>query len=308
LFCKFLKFTGRNSFKGNDIPVKEDVKAKDKHDHRRKAGDYHETLSERHYTSKSQHEGNYCHGDRIKPEKYDGNSTFETFMIQFDNFAEHNHWNDLSKLHYLRWAVTRTATQMLLGTEGMTYRQLLARLRSRFGNQEMEAKYLTELQCRRRNKGESFKELAQDIRRLMLLSYPHERSSMSENMEKEYFIAAIDDPELELKVREKEPKTLDAAQNYAQRLEMYNGAVHQGHRRYARKVTASPDSRSSSLEERIVKHDHSRSKSRQRRDESSSQNRETMKLVCQVNATRRKEETTTGLCAINQSINQGLPK
>jgi len=160
---------------------------------------------------------------------------------------------------------------MLLGTEGMSYSQLLARIQSRYGNQEMEAKHLTELQCRRRNKGESFRELAQDIRRLMLLSYPNERSSMSENMEKEYFIAAIDDPELELKVREKEPKNIDAAQNYAQRLEMYKGAVHQGHRRYARKVAASPDSRSSSIEERTAKHDYSRSKSRQQHDESSSQ-------------------------------------
>jgi len=135
----------------------------------------------------------------------------------------------------------------------------------------MEAKHLTELQCRRRNKGESFRELAQDIRRLMLLSYPNERSSMSENMMKENFIAAIDDPELELKVRDKEPKNIDAAQNYAERLEFYKGAVHQGHRRNAKRVTASPDSRSSSLEERTLKRDYSRSKSRQRFDESSSQ-------------------------------------
>jgi len=94
----------------------------------------------------------------MKPPQFDGNSSFETFLIQFDNCAEHNRWDELDKLHYLRSALTETATQMSLGTEGMSYSQLLARIRSRYGNQEMEAKHLTELQCRRRNKGESFRE------------------------------------------------------------------------------------------------------------------------------------------------------
>jgi len=241
------------------------VESKGKRNYRCKADSCHRKSPKHHYDSFRGRSG------LMKPPKFDGNSSFETFLIQFDNCAEHNHWDELDKLHFLRSALTETATQILLGTGGMSYSQLLDRLRSRYGSQEMEAKHLTELQCRRRNKGESFRELAQDIRRLMLMSYPNERSSMSENMAKEYFIAAIDDPELELKVREKEPKNIDAARNYAERLEFYKGTVHQGNRRYARRVAASPDSRSSSLEERTVKRDYSRSKSRQRLHESSSQ-------------------------------------
>ena len=117
----------------------------------------------------------------------------------------------------------------------------------------MEEKYQAELQCRRRNPGESLRELAQDIRRLMILAYSDDRSPMSEHLAKEHFISAIDEPELELKVREKEPQTLDAALKYAQRLEVFKNAIRQRRQRLSRKVAESSTSRSSSLEERLVK-------------------------------------------------------
>ena len=85
---------------------------------------------------------------------------------------------------------------MLWGTEEMSFRQLVARLRSRFDSLDMEEKYQAELQCRRRNPGESLRELAQDIRRLMILAYSDDRSPMSERLAKEHFISAIDEPEL----------------------------------------------------------------------------------------------------------------
>ena len=45
----------------------------------------------------------------------------------------------------------------------------------------------------------------------MMLAYPGDRSAMAERMAKEHFICALDDPELELKVKEKKPQTLDSA-------------------------------------------------------------------------------------------------
>jgi len=59
------------------------------------------------------------------------------------------------------------------------------------------------LSCRRRKPNESLRELAQDVRRLTMLAYPGDRSTMSERLAKEHFICAFDDPDLELKVREK---------------------------------------------------------------------------------------------------------
>jgi len=124
----------------------------------------------------------------------------------------------------------------------MSYKELVTRLRSRFGSLDMEEKYQTEIQCRRRKPSESLSELAQDIRRLMMLAYPGERSVMAERLAKEHFISTLDDAELELKVREKEPQTLDSAFKLAQCLEVFRNAVEQKvnlRRRLNRQVTES---------------------------------------------------------------------
>ena len=204
------------------------------------------------YGSETGRDRNRKSRGHMKPEKFDGNSCFETFLAQFNNCAQYNSWDVTEKLQYLRWSLTGVAARMLWGTEDMSYKELVARLRSRFGSLDMEEKYQAELQCRRRKPNESFRELAQDIRRLMMLAYPGDRSNMSERLAKEHFICAFDDPELELKVREKEPQTLDSALKYAQRLEVFRNAVRQRRLRMNRQVAQSPPSRSDSLEDRVA--------------------------------------------------------
>jgi len=60
--------------------------------------------------------------------------------VQFNNCAQFNRWNNSEKLHYLRWSLTGVAAQMLWETEDMSYRRLLAKLRSRFGSLDMQKK------------------------------------------------------------------------------------------------------------------------------------------------------------------------
>jgi len=144
----------------------------------------------------------------MKPEKYDGNSSFETFYCQFKNCAEYNQWNENEKRHYLRWSMTGIAASMLWDTDHMSYKELLARLRSRFGNVDMEEKFQLELQCYKRKSNETLRELAQSIRQKMMLAYPGDRSLIAEHLAKEHFICALDDPKLELKIREKKTKNI----------------------------------------------------------------------------------------------------
>jgi predicted aspartyl protease len=59
----------------------------------------------------------------------------------------------------------------------------------------------------------------------MTLAYPGERSGLSEHIARDMFLAALEDPDMELKIREKEPQTLDEAVKFAQRFEVYKGAV-----------------------------------------------------------------------------------
>ena len=189
----------------------------------------------------------------MQPEKYAGDTCFETFLVQFKNCAEYNCWTPSEKLHYLRWSLSGSAARMLWGTEHLSYDQLVNKLRSQFGSIDQEERYQAELQCCRRKPNESLRELASQIRHLMQLAYPGDRSIMSEHLAKEHFICALDDYELELKVREREPRTLDAAVKFAQRLEVFKNTVKQRRNRLSRRVEEqSSSSRSSSLDTRVA--------------------------------------------------------
>jgi len=122
----------------------------------------------------------------------------------------------------------------------------------------MKEKFQTELRCRRRNKGESLGELAQDIRRLMEMAYPGEKSSLSEHIARDSFLTALGDAELELKVRQREPKDLDETVGISQRIEVFRNTVEAstaGRHRVNRLVvdSCSKDKLSNNLETRLVK-------------------------------------------------------
>lgn len=113
----------------------------------------------------------------LKPDKYNGESSLETFLCGFENCAQYNRWDEEDKVAMLRWALCGNAAQLLWGTEKDSYGQLIEKLKNRFGASGLEVRYRTELRCRRRQLGESLRELAQDIRRLMVLAYPGEQTT-----------------------------------------------------------------------------------------------------------------------------------
>jgi len=160
----------------------------------------------------------------IKPEKFNGHGSFETFLLQFENCASYNKWSSADKAAHLRWSLTGTAAQLLWGSENLSYEDLLDKLKH-FSGKGMEEKFQTALWCRRRNRGESLRELFHDIRRLMTLSYPWEQSSLSEHIARDAYLSALADPEFELKIREREPVDLDDALRIAHRYEVFKGAV-----------------------------------------------------------------------------------
>ena len=166
------------------------------------------------------------HKHWIKPEKYDGQSSFENFMVTFDNAAEFNRWDAKEKLAFLRASLTGVAVQLLWGIGSLTYDQLVKKLQDRFGAAGMEDRYQAELRCRRRRPGESIRELAQDIRGLMLLAYPGQGDSvLGQHIARDAFLTALDDPELQMKIRDKDPETLEEAVRSASRFEVTRAAV-----------------------------------------------------------------------------------
>jgi len=81
----------------------------------------------------------------------------------------------------------------------------------RYSGKGMEERFQAELRCRRRHRKESFRKLTQDIWRLITLAYPGEKSSLAEHIARDVFLTVLNDPEFELKIREREPVDLDEA-------------------------------------------------------------------------------------------------
>ena len=165
----------------------------------------------------------------MKPDKFNGNGSVETFLAQFDICAEYNEWSDNDKAAHLKCCLVGAADQLIWdsGRAGvLSYGELRDKLRRRFGSQDQQEKFQAELRARRRRRGETLAELYQDVRRLMTLAYPGEgTSSLCEQIAKDHFIAALGDRDLELKIREREPRDLESAFKHAVRLEAYDKAV-----------------------------------------------------------------------------------
>ena len=150
----------------------------------------------------------------LEPPKFDGRSSFETFWAQFENCASHNQWSRAQQLVYLKNALEKDAANVLwdYGKEVIdSLTGLTKTLKMRFGGEKFAEKNRIELQNRQRSSGESLTDLHIDIMRLSTLAYPDTDHKMRELISCDYFIDALADPELGLKIRERQPKDLDSA-------------------------------------------------------------------------------------------------
>ena len=74
----------------------------------------------------------------MKPGRFDGTGSFESFLVQFEVCASHNKWTAADKVDHLRCALERAATQLLwdFGAQpNATYEELVERLRQRYGTE-----------------------------------------------------------------------------------------------------------------------------------------------------------------------------
>ena len=104
-------------------------------------------------------------------------------------------------------------------TDDLHYDDLERLLRGRFGSADQEEKFQTALRTQRRGTSESLQALHADIVRLMALTYPKDDTPLSRRIARDCFLTGLGDPELEIKVREREPPDLQAAYKTAIRLE-----------------------------------------------------------------------------------------
>ena len=88
----------------------------------------------------------------IKPAKFDGTSSFETFMAQFNNCADYNNWKSTDRLAHLKACLIGDAGQVLWDSSPEaknTLRKLTELLKNRFSGSQQSDKYRMELCLRR---------------------------------------------------------------------------------------------------------------------------------------------------------------
>ena len=212
------------------------------------AGSYDDEWRHADRATAKKHNGDRCEGRQygrcgarpvnyMKPGKFDGTVSIDTFLIQFETTSEYNKWSDTEKCANLK-CLTGHAGQILreMGDpSGITYTELVEKLKARYGSAGQKEMFISQLRSRRRKQCESLAELHRDIRRLMAMAYPNTAGSdLNEEIAKSHFIAALGDRDLELKVKERDPPTLDAAFSLAVRLEACLDAYREEDRRDAR--------------------------------------------------------------------------
>ena len=104
---------------------------------------------------------------------------------------------------YLRSSLEKDAGQVLWDYSAETtgsLSKMINVLKERFGEANQSDKYRLELKSRRRRPNETLQNLHSDILRLAALALPQLDHSARETIARDYFIDALDDPNIAFKV------------------------------------------------------------------------------------------------------------
>ena len=173
----------------------------------------------RHRSLRDTHKKTY-----LKLKDYDGRTCVEAYLARFEVVSKHNGWSEADRLEHLQCALEGNAAQVLWdqGSQGITScRRLIKHLRQRFGAEGQQCVYRTQLRTRVRPKGEPLSVTVDEVRRLMALAYPGPMSGDKQAIAIDALLNMLGDGELVLKIREREPGTLEEALKVAMKLEAF---------------------------------------------------------------------------------------
>jgi len=109
----------------------------------------------------------------FKLEKYDGNSSLETYLLQFKHLATYLQWGEEDKFFNMCASLDGPAAQVLweLPPNSMTA-ELERLLQTRFGTEKQTSSFQAKLRAWRRAEGEPLQDLYREVRRLVQLPSP----------------------------------------------------------------------------------------------------------------------------------------
>ena len=160
-----------------------------------------------------------------KAPSFDGKVSFNDFLIQFELVAGINRWSRREMAAELATSLTGPAI-MVLGTlspeQRGSYEELVLALQKRFEPAYQGKLVKTQLRTRRRKRGESLDELAEEIKRDVRRAYPTiQESVLWDGMAQDVFTEAVEDEQMQLYINSGNPASLEEALERAMAYEIH---------------------------------------------------------------------------------------
>ena len=160
----------------------------------------------------------------ITPQPYNGLANWTDWSDRFTSIAEINGWDAAAQRKWLRVS--------LVGRAATAYKRLSAEVRGditaslkalkqRFEPESKQTLYMAELNSKRKRAAEDWATFGEDLLTLAEKAYPDLEAAAQERLALNQFLTRIDDPQLSFAVRQKQPKTVDAAVQAALELQSY---------------------------------------------------------------------------------------
>lgn len=161
---------------------------------------------------------------KMRPVKYDGLEDWEEYLSLFEILADINKWDDNAKGLYLASSLTGAARSILSDLtqdERRNYSRLKLVLSRKFGSAYKAEMYRAKLQSRFRQTSESISEFASSIMKLTRQAYPKADLQLLDTLAVDYFIDALEDSDIRLRLRQSQPESITQAETLAIRLETF---------------------------------------------------------------------------------------
>ena len=159
----------------------------------------------------------------IQPDKFDGvgNTDLIGFLDHFEACAEYNSWSVQEMAVQLRLCLRSKAARAVHTEDGarLSYKEMVARLKRRFGVSGQEIRCRNELRTRKRHNNESIQDIADVIITLLESAYPTMDICV---LGIEFFLEALNDDELVTRIRDHSPRDFESAVSMAIQFESYS--------------------------------------------------------------------------------------
>ena len=189
----------------------------------------------------------------VKPDTYDGTGDWEEYLSHFELCSELGRWQEQEKTLALAASLrgpARTFYISLPSRDKRSYQDLIHQLGNRFGSTRQRSRWLSRLESRTRQTGESIAALGDDLRQMSQKAYPNLDCVAQEALAVNQLYKSIS---LEMKCRciDRNCTTIAQAVDIIERYEAVLGETG-GDKRKAARMVASKNSEDDDLKKTLL--------------------------------------------------------